>query len=55
MRELIAAGLRDADRGAARTQLWVNLSDAAARGRIERQVVQVDGAGSTPLVLGQVR
>src|SRR3569623_1662318 len=55
MRELIAAGLRDADRSAARTQLWVNLSDAAARGRIEQQVVQVDGTGSTPLVLGQVR
>ena len=55
MGELIAAGLRDDDRSAARTQLWVNLSDAAARGRIERQVVQVDGVGSTPLVLGQVR
>lgn len=55
MRELVAAGLRDDDRIAARKQLWVNLSDAAAGGRIEQQVVRVDAPGGAPLALGQVR
>lgn len=54
MQELIEAGLRNEDRIAARKQLWVNLSDAAANGRIEQQVVQVDAPSNTPLVLGQM-
>ena len=54
-RELVAAGLKPADRSASLADLWASLSDSVQRGRLDQGVIQTELAqlAARPLTIAQ--